>query len=165
MKQLRHLGVYGIALKEECLCCVVKGPNAGPYANRYDLPGGSLQPGETLIEALHRECLEELGTSVRITSQAYIHDMVVSEALLQQQTHHIAVFYEIECNQVKRMPLAHQVLDGENDAVDVVWVPLKSLTAENSSPLVQFVSNYYLGGQWSVEASRFPDWQRQVIKK
>ncbi len=31
---------------------------------RYTLPGGAQNPGETLLEALHRECQEELGTTI-----------------------------------------------------------------------------------------------------
>ncbi len=32
----------------------------------WGLPGGSINPGETIHETLHRECIEELGTDVDI---------------------------------------------------------------------------------------------------
>ncbi|MGA8045602.1 MAG: NUDIX domain-containing protein [Dermatophilaceae bacterium] len=35
------------------------------HAGRWELPGGKVDPGESLIEALVREIREELGTSVR----------------------------------------------------------------------------------------------------
>ena len=35
----------------------------GPEPNRWDLPGGGLQPGEPLIQALKREIQEETGLS------------------------------------------------------------------------------------------------------
>ena len=34
---------------------------------RWGLPGGALEPGETIHEALFRECVEELGLEVEVT--------------------------------------------------------------------------------------------------
>jgi 8-oxo-dGTP pyrophosphatase MutT (NUDIX family) len=31
------------------------------HPNTWGLPGGKIEPGETLMEAMHRECAEELG--------------------------------------------------------------------------------------------------------
>jgi 8-oxo-dGTP diphosphatase len=35
-------------------------------AGRWELPGGRVEPGESEVEALHRECLEELGARVLV---------------------------------------------------------------------------------------------------
>lgn len=42
---------------------------------RWGLPGGSLEPGETVHEALVRECLEELGCEIKVRymSGVYYH--------------------------------------------------------------------------------------------
>ncbi len=46
------------------------GSSGAPFA----LPGGAQQPGETLSEALQRECLEEIGTTVEIGPLLYLAD-------------------------------------------------------------------------------------------
>ena len=43
----------------------------------YALPGGSLHPGsETLEQALHRECLKELGTVVKIQGLTCVREYI-----------------------------------------------------------------------------------------
>ena len=60
----RHSGVYGIGVRDGKMPVIRK--RRGPYAGRYDLPGGSAEPDETLAETLRREFREETGLGVHI---------------------------------------------------------------------------------------------------
>jgi len=105
---------------------------AGPYANRYDLPGGSAEPDETLADALRREFREETGAGVHIIRCLGVQEFVVphrSEASGTTHLHHIAIYCEVAC------------LDGEaslgaetdnNDSAGAEWVELGALNSDNS---------------------------------
>ncbi|MGI2199322.1 NUDIX hydrolase [Shewanella baltica] len=56
--------------------------NYGNFA--WGLPGGALEPGETIHEALVRECQEELGLSVRVNylSGVYYHSAYQSQVFI-----------------------------------------------------------------------------------
>jgi ADP-ribose pyrophosphatase YjhB (NUDIX family) len=46
----------------------------GGRAERFALPGGAQDPGETLQAALNRECIEEIGTPVEIDDLIHVAD-------------------------------------------------------------------------------------------
>lgn len=58
----KHFGVYAVIVKGGQILLVEK--TRGPYAGLLDLPGGRLEPGETLEKALVREVKEETGLQI-----------------------------------------------------------------------------------------------------
>ena len=57
MKEHKHLGVYGLIIKDEKILLIKK--VTGPYDGKLDLPGRTIEFGETPEETLRRELLEE----------------------------------------------------------------------------------------------------------
>lgn len=64
MEPVRNSG-KAIIIQGASLLVIVHRDEEGTW---YSLPGGGQEPGETLPEALQRECHEELGVSVNSAS-------------------------------------------------------------------------------------------------
>ena len=54
-----RISVMGLFIKSDTVLMLHK--MTGPQPDRWDLPGGGLIPGESLLQALKREILEETG--------------------------------------------------------------------------------------------------------
>jgi ADP-ribose pyrophosphatase YjhB (NUDIX family) len=124
----RHLGAYGICMNHGKLLVIHKG--GGPYFGRYDLPGGT-------VEAVQREFLEEAGINVEIKENVGVCDYLVPYELPKRGTshiHHVAVFYLVQ-NIGGTLTPTPEKFEGQ-DSLGALWVPLKEMTTDNSSPLV-----------------------------
>jgi 8-oxo-dGTP diphosphatase len=62
-----------LIIKDQCLLAIAKRDHQGIW---YILPGGGQQHGETLQEALLRECLEEIGTLVKIGKLLFVRECI-----------------------------------------------------------------------------------------
>jgi len=95
MKEFKHLGVYGIIIQNNEIVLVKK--NGGPYDGKLDLPGGTIEFGETPQEALTRELEEEIGINLKeyelLTADSIQFDWTYNDKLLK--CHHIGIFYKI----------------------------------------------------------------------
>lgn len=76
-----RLSAHAVILNSEGKILLVK----ATYGElRWGLPGGCIDPGETVHEALERECLEELGVKVDVLymSGMYLHQTFDSHACI-----------------------------------------------------------------------------------
>ncbi|WP_412988547.1 NUDIX domain-containing protein [Pediococcus siamensis] len=127
-KYHRAFGVYGILGDPKGLIVIKK--NGGPYRNRYDLPGGSLEDGESLDKAILREFKEETGleittlTQLGVTSFKYPWDY---EKWHYNQ--HICVFYHIHTYNGQLADHVTQFVG--QDAIGAGRVPLTALNEKN----------------------------------
>ena len=116
MQQFRkhkHLGAYGLIIQEGKILLIKK--KTGPYDGKLDLPGGTIEFGETPENALKREILEETGIEIK-KYLLYDANSVVVEWEYDNElvkVHHLGIFYQILefANEVK----SNIEIDSKND--------------------------------------------------
>lgn len=120
-----HIGVYGLIVRGGRALLIRKG--RGPYAGRFDIPGGKAEFGETLEETLQREVFEETG--LRCTCMQLV-DAVTNTIKWTrpdgeiEDLHHIGVIYvvRVEDEHIK------VECDGQ-DSMGAEWVDILTVHA------------------------------------
>mgnify|MGYP005771730269 FL=1 len=104
MEKISHLGSYGVIVKNAKIVLIKKAN--GPYKGKLDLPGGTIEFGETSEETLLREMKEQPGIDVKTFSLFDGNSTIVEweHHGKHQQIHHIGFFYKIEDynNEIKK---------------------------------------------------------------
>ena len=113
MKQFKHIGAYGLIIKDNKIVLIRK--NGGPYNGKLDLPGGTIEWGETPEIALIRELKEEVGIEVS-NYELFDANSITFEWMHKEQLekgHHIGIFYKIL--NYKNEILENINIDNKND--------------------------------------------------
>lgn len=87
----------------------------GPNVGLWSLPGGKVEPGETVRDALEREVFEETALRVEVGDVAWVHDAIGREAGRVLFHYVIVSLYAAPSG---------GTLHAGSDAVEARWVPL-----------------------------------------
>ena len=131
MKEMRHLGAYGLVIKDNSIALIRK--SRGAYKGKLDLPGGSFEHGERPVETLTREIKEELGVDVK-EYELFDNESVVVDWNYDGEDvnmHHIGLFYKVL--------LKDDNLKSDSDGLDSLgesWYKISDLKEDDVAPLV-----------------------------
>lgn len=111
------VGVAAVILRDREALLVQRGKMPGK--GEWSLPGGLIELGETIQEALHREIREELSIEVEILGLVGVYDRIVKDVNNNIQFHYVIVDY---CAQIiSGTPKAG------SDAAEAMWVAEEAL--------------------------------------
>jgi len=151
----RAFGVYGLYFKGGKLLVINK--NGGPYINRFDLPGGSLEESESLTNAMKREFLEETGFEIEVVKNLGVIDFMLPWDWEQySHVHHIAVYYLVD--RIGGQIVNPKQFDGQ-DSLGAFWVSESEVTLNNASPLVLKAFEWLKNGDLGLEVECFEHWE------
>ena len=127
-----HFGVYGRIVKNGKILLIKKA--RGPYTGLYDLPGGGQEKGESYLETLTREIMEETGCEVVRAENERFKSIIFSDFTIARGEkgvlQHEAILYDVSINGEPK-----NSADG-HDSNGAAWVKISELTAENATPYV-----------------------------
>lgn len=120
-----RISVMGLFIKSGTVLMIHK--MTGPQPDCWDLPGGGLQPGEPMIQALEREIQEETGlNNVRIENL-----LTIVEGFFPNWQgkflHSLSIIYK--CS-VEGEAIVYATGDREVGSKGVQWLPIAELTPD-----------------------------------
>lgn len=111
----------GLLVRQGCL--LLMGYRYGE-GDRFNLPGGKPDPGETLTRALAREWQEELELAITVGELALVAETAIGEREVLHLLFHVTAAGEPRLN------------PGQTSAVSLVWLPIPHLAATPLYPAV-----------------------------
>jgi 8-oxo-dGTP diphosphatase len=112
--QRPEVAVGAVAVLDDCLLVIRRGH--GPGAGEWSVPGGRVEAGETLHEAIVREVWEETGIEVVV-------DRFLGWVERLGDDHHFVILdFVVGLLDPDAVPVAG------DDAAEVAWVPLHELS-------------------------------------
>ncbi len=64
-----------------------------PLAGLWTFPGGHVEPGESVADALLREVLEETGLAVTLTGEPLVHEIILRDDAGRLVGHHVLLVH------------------------------------------------------------------------
>src|SRR5438270_7413602 len=131
-----YLGVGAVVLDDERrVLLVLRG--GVPMQGEWSLPGGVLETGETIVEGMKREILEETGLQIEPVAFAGVYDRILKDGAGRAQYHYVLVDHV--CRVVGGK------LRAGSDVVDVRWVRESELPDYKLAEMTEKVIREVLG--------------------
>jgi 8-oxo-dGTP pyrophosphatase MutT (NUDIX family) len=128
-----HVVVYGVLINENRVLLIKK--SRGAYKGMFDLPGGSIEFGEKVEEALKREFIEETEVILKdydfIGHNEYFCDYL-NESNEPRQLHHLGLYYHVSASFDKIKTDA----DGQ-DSLGAQFMDIEDLDKIKISPIAR----------------------------
>jgi 8-oxo-dGTP diphosphatase len=125
------LGVGALIFRGDSVLLVERGKE--PLKGYWSLPGGVVEAGETLEQAIRREVREETGLEIEIVEVLEIFERIMRDAEGRAEYHYVLIDYLCRANTGEAEPAS--------DVAQVAWVRREELDryriTEGTPPVIQ----------------------------
>lgn len=149
----------GLIIQNDCLLLVEYNENG----IHYNLPGGGLEPGETIKEGVVREVFEETTAEVTVGPLALIYEMAPhkqSGEYSNQDPHSLSLIFECKLKE-NSIPQLPSNPDPHQSAVK--WIPIQDLDSIVLFPNIKEEIRAYVENKKNIELIEDHQLERQGI--
>jgi 8-oxo-dGTP diphosphatase len=136
LEQSIRVGVSAVIVRDGAILLVKFDDESGPH---FNLPGGGVETGETLAEALRREVQEECAAEINVGPLLLVGEYVPARhATIYGTRHKLALVFHCTLQEGSEPRLPDHP---DPYQVDVEWIPLGALA---ETPLIPQVARHLL---------------------
>jgi len=119
------LRVYGLLISDDRILIAREVYNGRPMVK---FPGGGLEYGESTVDCIRREFLEEMDLEVEIVRHYYTTDFFVASAF-HEKTQVMSIYYEVSVTDAASVPVSAERLHDQGTHF-FEWIPFDELDPE-----------------------------------
>lgn len=123
-----NVRVYGLLINEHNEVLISDEQSGGRTFSKF--PGGGLELGEGLIDALKREFMEECNTQIEVVAHFYTTDFYEQSSFNESQI--LSIYYLVKPLHLLTMNFKSSVFDFDENSLQAFrWVNLDVLSADD----------------------------------
>ncbi len=127
-----RIGVYGLLIKDNKILIQIH-----PYTKKIGLPGGAVDMGETLEDALKREFVEETNLTIKVKNIFDIEEQFFTNPNFNEDAHSFFIFYKVE-------RISGELITNGNgdDVLEAKYINIKDLNKDNTEKYMWKILKY-----------------------
>jgi 8-oxo-dGTP pyrophosphatase MutT (NUDIX family) len=116
--------VYGLLLNDQREILISDEFRFGRFFTKF--PGGGVEHGEGLIEALKREFMEEIGIQIEVNALFYVNDFVQFSAFKSDEQL-LSFYFWVSTSEWEKIPSDTYTIPFTEETEKQRWIPLQNI--------------------------------------
>jgi ADP-ribose pyrophosphatase YjhB (NUDIX family) len=119
--------VYGLLLNDQREILISDEFRFGRFFTKF--PGGGVEHGEGLIEALQREFMEEIGIKIEVNALFYVNDFVQFSAFKSDEQL-LSFYFWVTTSEGEKIPSSTYIIPFTEETEKQRWMPLSTISPD-----------------------------------
>lgn len=120
--------VYGLLVNDKQEILISDEFRFGRFFTKF--PGGGVEHGEGLIEALKREFIEEIGINIEVNSLYYVNDFVQFSAFKSDEQL-LSFYFWVSTSEWEKIPSSFYSIPFTEETEKQRWIPLEKISPDH----------------------------------